>query len=84
MIMEQRFTSKRAPSGQPGFRREVGLLALTFVSLGSIIGSGWLLGALNAAEVAGPASIISWVLAAAMLSASFGAGASAGSPLVAA
>ena len=40
-----------------------------FVSLGSIIGSGWLLGALNATEVAGPASIISWVLAAAMLTA---------------
>jgi len=32
-----------------------------FVSLGSIIGSGWLLGALNAAEVAGPASILSWI-----------------------
>ena len=30
--------------GQPGFRREVGLLALMFISLGSIIGSGWLLG----------------------------------------
>jgi amino acid transporter len=39
-----------------------------FVSLGSIIGSGWLLGALNASEVAGPASVISWVLAAIMLS----------------
>ena len=39
-----------------------------FVSLGSIIGSGWLLGALNAAEVAGPASILSWILAACMLS----------------
>src|SRR3981189_2903917 len=38
------------------------------VSLGSIIGSGWLLGALNAAQVAGPASILSWILAAAMLS----------------
>jgi amino acid transporter len=38
-----------------------------FVSLGSIIGSGWLLGALNAARVAGPASILSWLLAAAML-----------------
>jgi amino acid transporter len=38
-----------------------------FVSLGSIIGSGWLLGALNAAEKAGPASILSWILAAAML-----------------
>ncbi len=38
-----------------------------FVSLGSIIGSGWLLGALTAATKAGPASVISWVLAAAML-----------------
>ena len=38
-----------------------------FVSLGSIIGSGWLLGALNAAQVAGPASILSWIIAACML-----------------
>src|SRR4249920_3567443 len=47
--------------------RAVGFYGLMFVSLGSIIGSGWLLGALNAAETAGPASVISWVLAAAML-----------------
>jgi amino acid transporter len=52
----------------PGhLKRTVGFYGLMFVSLGSIIGSGWLLGALNAAEVAGPASIISWILAAAML-----------------
>ena len=50
-----------------GLRRTVGFYGLMFVSLGSIIGSGWLLGALNAARVAGPASIISWVLAACML-----------------
>src|SRR5262245_6028415 len=49
-------------------RRTVGLYGLMFVSLGSIIGSGWLLGALNAAKVAGPASILSWILAAGMLS----------------
>src|SRR5450432_878648 len=48
-------------------RRSVGFYGLMFVSLGSIIGSGWLLGALSAAQVAGPASILSWVLAAAML-----------------
>jgi amino acid transporter len=47
--------------------RSVGFYGLMFVSLGSIIGSGWLLGALNAAEVAGPASIIAWILAAGML-----------------
>jgi amino acid transporter len=38
-----------------------------FMSLGSMIGSGWLLGALNAARQAGPASILSWLIAAAML-----------------
>jgi amino acid transporter len=52
-----------AHSGQRRFRREVGLMALTFVSLGSIIGSGWLLGALTAATSAGGASILSWLLA---------------------
>src|SRR4029077_20919363 len=49
-------------------KRSVGFWGLMFVSLGSIIGSGWLLGALTAAEAAGPASILSWLLAAAMLS----------------
>ncbi|HEY4242565.1 MAG TPA: APC family permease [Kofleriaceae bacterium] len=48
--------------------RSVGFYGLMFVSLGSIIGSGWLLGALNAAKAAGPASILSWILAAGMLS----------------
>jgi amino acid transporter len=48
-------------------RRAVGLRGLTFISLGSIIGSGWLLGALTAAKVAGGASILSWVLAGAIL-----------------
>ena len=52
----------------PGqLQRTVGFYGLMFVSLGSIIGSGWLLGALNAAETAGPASILSWLLAGAML-----------------
>src|SRR3984893_12737478 len=59
-------------NGQPvrtagRLQRSVGFYGLMFVSLGSIIGSGWLLGALNAAEVAGPASVLSWLLAAAML-----------------
>ncbi len=56
------------PHPAPGhLQRSVGFYGLMFVSLGSIIGSGWLLGALNAAETAGPASVISWVIAAAML-----------------
>ena len=46
-----------------GLRRNVGLTSLMFISLGSIIGSGWLLGALTAAKAAGGASLVSWVLA---------------------
>lgn len=56
------------PETSTTLRRTVGFYGLMFVSLGSIIGSGWLLGALNAAKVAGPASILSWMLAAFMLS----------------
>ncbi|WP_052207385.1 APC family permease [Sinomonas humi] len=48
-------------------KRVVGFWGLMFVSLGSIIGSGWLLGALGAAKSAGPASLISWLLAAVLL-----------------
>src|SRR3984957_6352986 len=56
------------PIGTAGrLQRSVGFYGLMFISLGSIIGSGWLLGALNAAEEAGPASILSWILAAFML-----------------
>jgi amino acid transporter len=51
----------------PGLQRTVGFWGLMFVSLGSIIGSGWLLSALSATQAAGPAAILSWVLAAAML-----------------
>ena len=54
-------------STEHGLKRSVGFYGLTFISLGSIIGSGWLLGALTAAKSAGPASVISWVLAAIML-----------------
>jgi amino acid transporter len=61
--MAQTSTQQAAVGRQPGFRRDVGLMALMFVSLGSIIGSGWLLGALTAATSAGGASIVSWLLA---------------------
>ena len=47
--------------------RSIGFYGLLFISLGSIIGSGWLLGALNAAKLAGPASILSWFVAAGLL-----------------
>jgi amino acid transporter len=51
-----------APGAQRKLRRDVGRVGLLFTSVGSIIGSGWLLGALAASAVAGPAALISWVL----------------------
>jgi amino acid transporter len=60
----------RAPAATPGdraLRRDFGRVALLFTSVGSVIGSGWLLGALNATKIAGPAAIISWVVGAAAI-----------------
>jgi amino acid transporter len=51
----------------PRLRRDLGLLPLFMVSAGSVIGSGWLLGTLNASKVAGPAAIVSWVIGAILL-----------------
>jgi len=45
-----------------GLRRDVGKIGLLFTSVGSIIGSGWLFSASDAATQAGPAAILSWVL----------------------
>ncbi|SOD74564.1 amino acid/polyamine/organocation transporter (APC superfamily) [Jatrophihabitans sp. GAS493] len=58
--------STESPRGG-GLQRTVGYYGLMFVSLGSIIGSGWLLSALTASETAGPASIISWMIAVVIL-----------------
>src|SRR5437762_9055806 len=43
-------------------RRDVAFLGLLFISFGSIIGAGWLFGALYASSLAGPAAVISWVI----------------------
>ena len=43
-------------------RRDIGPVGLVFASLGSIIGAGWLFGALYASSLAGPAAIIAWLL----------------------
>jgi amino acid transporter len=50
-----------------GLHRHLGRTGLLFAGVGSIIGSGWLFGALNAAEIAGPAAILSWVIGAVMI-----------------
>jgi len=51
-----------APTGEYHLQRKVGLRPLTMIAIGSIIGSGWLLGALTASEHAGAASSVSWLL----------------------
>ena len=47
-------------SGGIALRREIGFIGLTWSSVGSIIGSGWLFGALYAAQAAGTAALLSW------------------------
>src|ERR1019366_7945121 len=45
-----------------GLDRGVGFVGLLWASETSIIGSGWLFGALTAALIAGPSAILGWVL----------------------
>ncbi|MCI0182134.1 APC family permease [Sulfoacidibacillus ferrooxidans] len=49
---------------QSKLKRSLGLLDLTMVGLGGIIGSGWLLGSQQAAKDAGPAAILAWIIGA--------------------
>src|SRR5213079_1429737 len=57
-------TAPAKPGARPAnrLRREIGFVGILFTSVGSIIGSGWLFGALTASQVAGPAALISWVI----------------------
>jgi amino acid transporter len=57
-----------ASTGEHHLQRKVGLRGMTLVSLGSIIGSGWLFGALGAATLAGGGgSLLTWIIAAVVL-----------------
>jgi amino acid transporter len=46
-----------------GFKRELGLVGATWASETSIIGSGWLFGALYAAQAVGGAALLAWAIA---------------------
>ena len=57
--------SVAAPTTAPsdvGLKREMGLIGATWASETSIIGSGWLFGALFAAQAAGTAALLGWVI----------------------
>ncbi len=60
-------TPINSEAGDKRLKRHVGMVGLLFTAVGSIIGSGWLFGALSAAEQAGPASILSWLIGAIMI-----------------
>ncbi|MQS15243.1 APC family permease [Streptomyces kaniharaensis] len=57
---------EQSTASHQNYRRSLGTISLTAVGLGSIIGSGWLFGAERAARLAGPASILAWVIGAAV------------------
>src|SRR6266516_5580773 len=46
-----------------GLKRELGLVGATWASETSIIGSGWLFGALFAAQAVGGAAVLAWAIA---------------------
>lgn len=48
-------------------KKALGFQQLFFISFGSIIGSGWLFACLAAAAIAGPASLVAWLLGAVMI-----------------
>lgn len=60
--------SRSTEAGPPGavsagsLQRQIGPVALLFTGITGIIGSGWLFASLYAAQIAGPAAIVSWVI----------------------
>jgi len=57
-------TASGTGSGAEKLRRDASKIGLLFASTTSMIGSGWLFGAFDAARLAGPWSILSWVIGA--------------------
>jgi amino acid transporter len=51
-------------SSPGGFKKSLNLLDLTFLGLGSIIGSGWLFAAAGAASFAGSSAWVAWLIGA--------------------
>jgi amino acid transporter len=62
-VQERPHVGSEANLDAEGLERGVGFLGLLWASEGSLIGSGWLFGALAAAAIAGPSAIIAWVIA---------------------
>ncbi len=61
--MAQLAAPPRVDLDTEGLDRGVGFFGLFWASEGSLIGSGWLFGALAAATIAGPSAVIGWLVA---------------------
>jgi amino acid transporter len=59
--------STSSETARTGLRRDAGIIGLLFASTTSMIGSGWLFGALHASKIAGPLSLLSWILGAVII-----------------
>lgn len=61
------YNSASRTETNPRLRRDVSRTGLLFTGFGSIVGSGWLFGALFAAQAAGPSALLAWVLGGAIM-----------------
>src|ERR1700759_429134 len=54
----------KGPAGAeaPHLHKSLGYWQLTAIGFSGVIGSGWLLGAMYAAQYAGPEALVSWVI----------------------
>lgn len=62
--MSSRVVSRTDQIATGKLQRRLGLMDLTFLGLGAIIGSGWLFASQGAAVIAGPSAWIAWVIGA--------------------
>lgn len=67
MAGERASASPGAAVAPRAFRRGLGFWPLIALSVGNIIGSGWLFAAMFASSIAGPAAIVSWLIATALV-----------------
>lgn len=62
MVEETQKVEQMAERSDKKLRRKLGTIDLLFLSLGGIIGSGWLFASYGASYIAGPGAIISWII----------------------
>ncbi|MEJ2866987.1 APC family permease [Actinomycetospora sp. OC33-EN08] len=59
--------TRESTRADTGLRKDLGFWSLLAAGLGSVIGSGWLFSSLYAAQDAGPAAMLAWVVGGALM-----------------